>query len=71
MGRMWKVPLFLGALVLAQSSNVGTTILLGKWSESSTPGLGIPGWTRDQYMGAYAGLGLGYSFFTFCGTFLL
>lgn len=48
MGRVWRMPLFLATLVLAQGANVGTTILLGKWSESGTPGLGVPGWSRSD-----------------------
>jgi hypothetical protein len=48
MGGGWKMPSFMLAMVLAQASNVATTVLLGKWSESSTPGLGIAGWTRSD-----------------------
>lgn len=43
MGSMYKVPVFLLCLALAQTSNVGTTVLLGKWSEQS-----IPGWDRSK-----------------------
>ena len=48
MNGLWRMPLFLATLVLAQGANVGTTILLGKWSESGSPGLGVPGWSRSD-----------------------
>ena len=48
MNGMWKMPVFLIALLLEQAANVGTTVLLGKWSESATPGLGVKGWDRSD-----------------------
>lgn len=43
MGSMWIAPLFLGCLMLAQAANVGTSIFLGKWSDSA-----IEGWSQGQ-----------------------
>jgi ATP-binding cassette subfamily C (CFTR/MRP) protein 1 len=42
-GGVWKTPLFLAAMLLAQASKVGTSILLGYWSEDS-----IPGWDQGR-----------------------
>ena len=60
-----KAPLFLGLLILAQTANVGTTIFLSFWSESSL------GWSQARYMGVYAALGLSYTLLVFAGSLCL
>lgn len=40
-----KAPIFLGLLLVAQTANVGTTVFLSFWSESSL------GWSQGRYMG--------------------
>lgn len=54
----------LSSLVLAQCSQVGTTLFLGFWSAST-----IPGFRNGQYMGVYAGLGISLVVFTFVGAY--
>lgn len=63
-GSMWWAPFLILLLTLMQVSQVGSNILLGKWSAES-----IPGWSQGQYMGLYAGFGAAQAIFSFAGSF--
>lgn len=52
------------SLLLAQCSQIGSTLFLGFWSRSS-----IPGFQTSEYIGAYAGLGAGGAAFTFVASY--
>ncbi|KAJ9097158.1 hypothetical protein QFC21_004827 [Naganishia friedmannii] len=54
----------LASLILAQCSQLGTTLFLGFWSASA-----IPGFNKGHYMGIYAGLGISLVVFTFVGAY--
>ncbi|KAJ3794827.1 multidrug resistance-associated ABC transporter [Lentinula aff. detonsa] len=61
-GTGW-VPLIFGLLVLMQSCQVATTLLLGFWTAES-----IPGFRQNDYIALYTSFGAGQALFSFLLT---